>query len=709
MPKDMAARLGLRGAADERASNRRPGHVSSNITLPNRLPSATASISSIINASSASSSSSSVSSRSMKPVKSKDIASYCQGTPHKVNDKSKSGIELFISLQEDALFLPETKKQRRRCRNRRDRGYRHHNSSNTHIPSEPTSPIGTPVGSPVDSSPLDSSPGRGLPDNDMNSDDDEIDEQPRLRVRGEATAVQERSSDESVHQHAPPTAEQMRRMRRECEPSYIPPPVIDQSLDIQTGGSNETKRESLAPCSTLRGSILLKVRKPTKIREISVSFSCCCRTLWNILPPSAILVDSSIPNTTQLEDVAYLGAHQWDFLPLEQFAPAQQTYNKLNSDQSATLIGQDLYGADIAVMQSHPNDILHRKYTRVYNDNACRLRGQSAHKVPVFTLMKSRPRKLKQNVVKADGVLFPPGDYIYNFTLLVDADVPSSVTLPNGEVKYQINAKVVRAGHFVSNINGKMDVEVVRAPHDYSVSAESGASNDSIDTTRIWDDSLIYALHVDRKNIVLDDPTRISLTLVLVEGKSIIVRRIQIYATEHVTYTYSLDSGIRYSDPIKKVLLLENCASPGGNLLQGRNTLQFESELVLPSRKPKKSRSFIAFKPHTNDSEYFEPDARGPFIKVRHRLRIVVNVSIPGSKPGDRNLYDLDFTTQINVLSRHCVPANITLPSYPHPIDETYLSEQPPSFEDAMSHEVLGESLALLAVQLDAKAARNTA
>lgn len=622
---------------------------------------------------SSSSSSSSFSLSSMQTSKSNDIANFCQGVPQKVNEAHKGNLELFISLQEDALFLPEIKKSRRHC-------HRHRASRQ-----------------------------RRDEEIDEVASDDENEERPHLTVRanGEAGQPRERASDESADK--PPTEEQLKRMRRNVEEEYVPAPVADQSLGIHTGGAKETKRESLAPCSTLRGSVLLKVRKPTKIKEVGVSFTCCSRTSWNILPPTAILVDSTIPNTTQLEDIAYLGVHHWDFVPLEQFAPAQQSYNRINPDQSATLVGQDLYGADYAVIADKAGEVLHRKYTRVYNDNACRLRGSASHKIPVFDLRRSRPRKLKVNNVSSEGVVFPPGDYIYNFTLLVDAGVPPSISVPNGEVKYQLNAKVVRAGRFLTNLTGKLDVDVVRAPQDMTGYSGSGGSSDSIVMSRVWDDSLVYILHVDRKNIPLDDPTRISLSLVPLNHKNVLVRRIQIFATEHVSYLYSLDSSIKYSDPVKKVLLLEKEAPQGEDLLHGRDSMVFESSLVLPSSSPKSSKSFLPLipfraRPSDDSADYFEPDARGPYIKVKHRLRVVVTVSVPCPTQNKRNLFDLDFTTQIHVLSRHCTPANTLLPCYPKPLEtEEEFTGEPPSFEDAMEHKVLGASRASLA-SIDGKA-----
>lgn len=549
------------------------------------------------------------------------IDSFCQGQPRKVNETHKKGIELCISLQEDAIFLPDVNKIRRRRRR-----YEHHESESE------------------------------------NEDNEE-------------------------------------EILDQSEPN-----VVNCIHDIQTGGSKETKREALMPCSTLRGSVVLKVNKPAKIKEVGISFTCLSKTLWNILPPSSILVDSTIPNTTQIEDVAYLGCHHWDFIPLEKFAPAQQSFNKSNQDQSATLVGQDLYGADLAILHSDPQKVVHRKYSRVYNDDACRLRNiaDSSHSgVPVLSLMRTRPRKLKQNSVQSDGVLFPAGEYIYNFTLLVDADLPASICAQNGEVKYQLLARVVRSGPFVQNLTGKVDVNVVRAPHNGGPLFDS-VPHDSIVLSRIWEQSLVYILNVSHRSIALDDPTNVTLTLMPLNDKDICVHRIQIWATEHVSYTYSLDQSIKYSDPVKRLLLVENVAeknkgdrkSHNGNLLTSDET-KFEIDIEIPSKYSYTQTNQPKF---FKKQEYFEADARGPYIKIKHRLQVVVSVSIPKPQTGkaapSRNYYDLDFETPIYVMSRHCTSSNIMLPSYASHIIPENPTVDPPSFDDAMTHKLLGESRA---------------
>lgn len=630
------------------------------------------------------------------------IEDFCLGTPRKVSQSHSGSVELFISLQEKAVFLPTIKKSHRNRHGSRGRSQRHsrnHHSRNS----------------------------RGL----FQGNPFNVSNEHRFWLRQGSEASQ--TSESSVRT----TSANQSRLVSSLVPSYSedyrenpePEPESDQEqeqeqeqededadarLDSMEAAPNftenegntsrETDDESSTPCSTLRGSVLLKLSKPTKIKEIGINFLCVSRTLWDLLPQPTLFVDGALPNNAQVEDLAYLGTHRWDFVPLKQFGAAQSSYDRMNAGQSSTLIGQDLFGADAAVTKENPSEVKQRKYSRLYNSQACKVRGQEAHQVPVFGPLASQPRKLKQNNLQVDGVMFPAGSYVYNFTLLIDAKTPTSVAVPNGQVKFVLGAKVVRAGPFTLNVNGNVDVNVVRAPQGYSEATGGGPQNDAVLISRVWEDRLVYSLSLERRNITLDVPIRLSLVLIPLSDPDVRVHQVQIFATETITYIYSLDNSIRYVDPNLKLLLYQKDA-PQGSKGQGLISSTIDSTIIdtnitLVSEfntKPSKFTVEPFQRGRYGECRYLEPDAKGPFIRVRHRLRIVLHVSRTRLCENKRERFEIKIDTPITILSRHCVKSNISLPCYyseegasRSETEDFYDEESPPTFDAAMEHQLLG-------------------
>lgn len=715
-----------------------------------------------------------------------DISEYCLGKPQRVAQSHSGSVKLSVCLQEEALFLPTVK-----TRSRRNRRHRHaatesqQDSSHHHSSPDPgrsTQSVDEIYGS---------HPPEHHDDDDGSDDMDDPGASHRNGDGGTSETTTHRSTRDTTTtttMRNEPTSELGEHSyehdgvhlnnEQPGEQHEVPNNTIYCGENAVPGAANataeplpsyteEAQEDSTTSCATLRGSVLLELTRPTKIKEIGVSFSCMSSTMWNLLPQSSLLNEHAYHNSAQVEDMAYLGIHHWDFVPVEQFGSAQGSYDKVCGNQSGTLIGQDLYGADMAVFRSDPSVVHEREVTRLVNSSNAIVRKQITNNVPVFGSLKSQPRKMRQTSVHVDGVTFPPGSYVYNFTLLVDAKTPGSVNLSNGQVRFALNAKVYRTGPFAMNVSGSRPVEVVHIPSDFTEGECSGPLNDQVLLNRVWENMFVYYINLERRSIALDQPTKLSVTLFPLDTLDVKVHQVQVFINEVATYVYSMDPSIKYVDPTLKLLLsqktskskhcdrrcgpsagagtcpahlsrsssyihsgtnsevnsvvnsatdTDNDASEGSTSRRRTHRLNPDLGLMSFNRPKRIDLDFTLASEHNpnlssvrsqaykrgryGELRFLVPDVKGPYVRVKHRLQLVFHVSHGNGPNAPRNHYEVKFETRVHVLSRHCVPATISLPSYTaapsglptHVEDEDEDDQMPPSFDDAMDHPLLGTS-----------------
>lgn len=560
-----------------------------------------------------------------------DPATFCFGEPKTVNSSHSGNIELGVSVQEPVLYLPSRPR------------HRHHHAGQTQ---------------------------------------EEVSQQ-----EADAPNFGNRDSDENL---TPPSYVQQ-------PPDESPPPEpFGNTVLVESAGGdnieNELSSADTSPGATLRGSVLLKLHKPTRIKEVTLSFYCVSRTIWNLVPQPTVLVDSPLPSSAEVEDIAYLGIHHWDFVPLEQFGSASSAFDK-NVDQSASLIGQDLYGADTAIFESDPSRVHHRKFTRTFHNAACRLRGSGPRQIPIFCPLETQPRKLRHQAAGSEGVVFPPGSYIYHFALLIDSRTPETARAPNGYVRFFLAPRVVRAGPFAPNLMGKLELDMIRTPQENSES--TGPSN--VLLSRVWDDRLVYSLTVDQRFITLGIPTRASIKLLAIPGSDVEVHQVRMHVVEIASYMYSLDTRIRFSDTSLRLLMYQVGGPVNdehvGNLLHPTEPTDLEAEILLAvsSNQPIDSIPQPYGRGRFGEKRYMEPDVKGPYMRVKHRLVVSLRVSKP-MPDGTRGHFEVKIDTPIGVLSKHCYHENLRLPMYTAELSENEGSSQslPPSFDESQTHALLG-------------------
>lgn len=86
--------------------------------------------------------------------------------------------------------------------------------------------------------------------------------------------------------------------------------------------------------------------------------------------------------------------------------------------------------------------------------------------------------------------IFPPGVYEYSFEITLDHRCPETMNLPMGSVHWRLESLVERHGTFKTNLRGKQEVLVVRAPQ---INAEDHLL-DPIHFTQSYDEVICHVL-----------------------------------------------------------------------------------------------------------------------------------------------------------------------------------------------------------------------
>lgn len=162
------------------------------------------------------------------------------------------------------------------------------------------------------------------------------------------------------------------------------------------------------------------------------------------------------------------------------------------------------------------------------------------------------------SVVKGPSVaqkgyrLFTPGDYIYNFELPIDSRLPETISVDLGNVKYELEATVERAGAFRSNLVGSREVQLIRAPAEGSLEQV-----EPIAISRNWEDQLHYEIVISGKSFPLG--SQIPIAFKLTPLAKVQCHRIKVYVTENIQY-FTSNRRVHRLEPTRKLQLFEKRA-----------------------------------------------------------------------------------------------------------------------------------------------------
>lgn len=426
------------------------------------------------------------------------------------------------------------------------------------------------------------------------------------------------------------------------------------------------------PPGLLRGTLIIRVLKPSKIKSIDLTFKGTSRTEW----PEGIP-----PRRQEFLETIDIVNHTWPFFQLEH----NNVHSSGSTDADDLLKGScaSLYrplknkrgsvsyiNLNAATPASPPKNqgtnflpignIL-RKATSP--DSQKRERSRSISDLLAGTLSNNSDNASlfsKSSSSGGEPFIFQPGDYIYGFEQTIPLSCPESVQAAFGSVEYTLSANVERSGAFKSNLHARLPLEVIRTPSDSSVE-----ETEPIAISRDWEDQLHYDIVIASKDIVLDAFLPIAFKITPMDKVNL--HRIRIYLTETMEY-YCKNKKVHRLEPAKKFLLAEHKAPVLENLPSNANASKAKNLgnlLIDESNGDLVSKEFgyqVFIPERLNLQQRIHPDTSYQNIKANHWIKICLRLS--RNLDGKKKHYEVSIDSPIHVLNKLCSHANTLLPSY---------------------------------------------
>lgn len=137
---------------------------------------------------------------------------------------------------------------------------------------------------------------------------------------------------------------------------------------------------------------------------------------------------------------------------------------------------------------------------------------------------------------------FETGFYIYSFEYLIPLIFPETVKTDMASIIYRLKFFVERVGTFKSNIDCSRELNLIRIPN-----IDSVEESEPIAVAKEWDNALTYEILISSKDVILNAFLPVKINLTPIEKCS--VHRIRIYITETIEVTAYANSASKY-DPI---------------------------------------------------------------------------------------------------------------------------------------------------------------
>lgn len=479
-------------------------------------------------------------------------------------------------------------------------------------------------------------------------------------------------------------------------------------------------RNDLCAPAILRGALILKFTKPTRLKNISLQFKGEARTDW----PEGIP-----PKKQEFMEVNSIMSHTWPFftqssnLPncgASMFIPQSKQQNLLNQSnnnnssshhslhrknsvssknnnssnnirrnslipsspklssilpQQHSLISDFLSHTftsnnnnqhDSNNHHHHSNNNLNHSHTAPSfkesnnNNNHNGINSLNSSNTSPSIIHNSNTNINSMGSSSDSNNIFQPGTYIYTFEQPIPASCPESIRADFGYVEYDLNLLIERIGTFKSNLAAKLPVTIVRTNADSSVE-----ETEPIAISRDWESHLHYDVVIASKDIILDAFLPIHFHFQPLD--KVAIHRIRIYLTESLDY-YCKGKKVHRVEPTKKYLLselngpkLDNLPSNTNfNKAKNRGNLlieEYSNDLV------GKDFDFEVFIPtNFNSHQCLHPDTSYEKIKSSHWIKIALRLSKLVN--GKTKHYEISIDSPIHVLNKLCAHANTLLPAY---------------------------------------------
>lgn len=425
--------------------------------------------------------------------------------------------------------------------------------------------------------------------------------------------------------------------------AYVPPLTTQKSLAVTGGGTTSLSISLAEPVlfltggfdshepqgerpTMLRGTLMVKLAKPSKLKAITLQFCGKSRTEW----PEGIP-----PKKQEFWEEKELMNHTWTFFNA-QFPIHEHSHG---ADQFTS--------SDASVPSTNGNDIQAGNLPRPSTDGPGLL---------PFTSAKSFSKNDGATTQMKGYKMFAAGEYFYNFELPIASFLPESIQCDMGKVAYELNATVDRSGAFKSNLAGKMAVELIRTPGEANLE-----SSEPIAISRNWEDQLHYDIVISGKSFPLGQ--KIPIAFKLTPLAKVRVHRIKVFVTETVEY-WCKNKKVHRLEPTRKILLLEKNAGVSGGANESllgnidgasnAGATEFDMEVKLPGC-------------NASGKDKIHFDTTFANIKVHHWIKVVLRLSKADPQPNDpakRRHFEISIDSPVHLLSCRCTNANTQLPTY---------------------------------------------
>jgi len=303
---------------------------------------------------------------------------------------------------------------------------------------------------------------------------------------------------------------------------------------------HRSRRNGTPASALLRGKLLLNVSKNVKIKSVSLKLVGKARTEWpeGIPPTKTEMFEEQILRSQSLVFFHAMHDGMWD---TEYGYRCTYTHRA-----SPTGLLQSLQG-NVSQTSLH-----HLGLGRVPGTlTAKELKRLSLQSVNSRSFGKGESPLTNQ--VQAKGYkVFRPGTYEYAFELPIDHNQLETANLQYGSVKWELQARIERAGAFKPNLQGSREVLIVRVPDQMSLE-----TTEPISVNRCWDDQLHYDITISGKSFPIG--SRIPISFKLTPLAKVQIHKIKIFVTENIEY-WTNDRHVTRKDPSRKILLFEKTA-----------------------------------------------------------------------------------------------------------------------------------------------------
>jgi len=303
--------------------------------------------------------------------------------------------------------------------------------------------------------------------------------------------------------------------------------LAEPALFIQGFEANDMRNGNTA---MLRGTLHLRVIKSAKIKAVTLKFKGKATTKW----PEGIP-----PRKTEFEEIDNIMNHTWTFFNA-QFPTAEAG---TCADQVELFAASEMNSKNAAALSRSPNLKADGFYTPGKDNKRLSLQINQSRSF-------GKGDTSSGPTIASKGYrTFHPGDYVYNFELPLDSRLPETIDVELGNVKYELEAVIERAGAFKTNLVGTKEVQLIRIPAEGSLEHV-----EPIAISRTWEDQLHYDIVISGKSFPLG--SQVPMAFKLTPLAKVNCHRIKVMVTENIEY-FCHGKRVHRMEPTRKLQLFE--------------------------------------------------------------------------------------------------------------------------------------------------------